>query len=150
MHSTYHYTSRDVIKRTFISLVLVYLLDVQGVHDCRQPIDELIKVHARGTLARRRGPLVLGQLKELVEFGSYEACNSWERPGESRLEGSDCMQLYRTSPLYKARAKVSGKRQQREVLTVSCWVCVLVLDMQPGNVLSLSRFARSEIGSMSA
>ena len=56
---TNHEALCDVRRCSVIRLVLVRLADLQRVDDRREPIDELVEVHARCVLARRGRPVVL-------------------------------------------------------------------------------------------
>lgn len=56
---TYHETLRDIRRCCAIRLVLVRLADLQRVDDGREPIDELVEVHARCVLTRGGRPVVL-------------------------------------------------------------------------------------------
>ena len=56
---TDHEALCDIRRCCAIRLVLVRLADLQRVDDSREPIDELVEVHARGVLARGGRPVVL-------------------------------------------------------------------------------------------
>ena len=49
----------DVRHGALVRLVLVCVLDDEGVDDGGEPVDELVQVHARGVLARLGRPVVL-------------------------------------------------------------------------------------------
>ncbi len=59
-----------------IGLILVRFADLQRVDDRREPIDELVEVHAWCVLARGGRPVVLRQTEKVVEFGIDELCYS--------------------------------------------------------------------------
>jgi hypothetical protein len=56
---TNHEALCDVRRCCAIRLVLVQLADLQRVDDRREPIDELVEVHARSVLAHCGRPVVL-------------------------------------------------------------------------------------------
>ena len=56
---TDHEALCDIRRRCAIRLVLVRLADLERVDDRREPIDELVEVHARCVLARGGRPVVL-------------------------------------------------------------------------------------------
>jgi len=68
VHATHHEGLRDVRRRGAIRLVLVRSADLERVDDGREPVDELVEVHARRALARLRRPVVLGQAEKVLEL----------------------------------------------------------------------------------
>lgn len=66
---TYHEAILQVFHSVTIRLILVFLLDDEGVHDGREPVDELVQVHARSTFPGRRRPIIFRQPEEVVKFG---------------------------------------------------------------------------------
>ena len=65
---THHEGLRDVRRGGSIGLVLVRVVDLERVDDGREPIDELVEVHAGRVFARGRRPVVLGEPEKVVEF----------------------------------------------------------------------------------
>lgn len=66
---THHEGLRDVRRGGAIGLVLVRVADLERVDDGREPVDELVEVHARRVFARGRRPVVLGEPEKVVELG---------------------------------------------------------------------------------
>ena len=66
---THHEGLRDVRRGGSIGLVLVRVADLERVDDGREPVDELVEVHARRVFARGRRPVVLGEPEKVVELG---------------------------------------------------------------------------------
>lgn len=67
-YGTHHETLSDVCRRGVVRLVLVQVAYLQRVDDGREPVDELVEVHARCVFARGRRPDVLGETEEVVEL----------------------------------------------------------------------------------
>ena len=84
---TYHEALCDIRRCCAIRLVLVRLADLQRVDDGREPVDELVEVHARCGLARRGRPVVLGETEEVVQLGVDEGGDPRRRARLGLLEG---------------------------------------------------------------
>ena len=65
---THEEAARDVADRAAVRLLLVRVRERERVDDSREPVYELVEVHARRVLARRGRPVVLGQAEEIVEL----------------------------------------------------------------------------------
>ena len=65
---THHEALSDVRCCGLVRLVLVRVVDLERVDDGREPVYELVEVHARCVFARRRRPDVLGETEEIVEL----------------------------------------------------------------------------------
>ena len=65
---THHEALSDVGCCGVIRLVFVRIVNLERVDDGREPVDELVEIHARCVLARRGRPDVLGETEEVVEL----------------------------------------------------------------------------------
>ena len=65
---THHEALSDVRCCGLVRLMLVRVVDLEGVDNSREPVYELVEVHARCIFARRRRPDVLGETEEVVEL----------------------------------------------------------------------------------
>ena len=65
---THHEALSDVRCCGLVRLVLVRVVDLERVDNSREPVYELVEVHARCVLARRGRPDVLGETEEIVEL----------------------------------------------------------------------------------
>ena len=100
---TYHEASSDIRRCCAIHLVLVRLADLQRVDDGREPVDELVEVHARCGLARGGRPVVLGESEEVVELGVDERGDPLRRARLGLLEGRRGREVDRAAALGRAR-----------------------------------------------
>ena len=65
---THHEALSDVRCCGLVRLVLVRVVDLERVDNSREPVYELVEVHARCVFARRGRPDVLGETEEVVEL----------------------------------------------------------------------------------
>jgi hypothetical protein len=100
---TYHEALCDIRRCCAIRLVLVRLADLQRVDDGREPVDELVEVHARCGLARRGRPVVLGETEEVVQLGVDEGGDPRRRARLGLLEGRRGREADRAAALGRAR-----------------------------------------------
>ena len=116
----YHEALRDIRRCCTICLVLVRVTDLERVDDSREPIDELVEVHARSVLARGGRPVVLGEPEEVVELGIDERSYPRRRAHLGLLEGRRGREADRAAALGRARYKVRGGV---DLLRAGCYVC---------------------------
>ena len=102
---TYHEALGDICCCCAIRLVLVRLADLQRVDDGREPVDELVEVHARCGLTRGGRPVVLGESEEVVELGVNEGGNPRRRACLRLLEGRRGRETDRAAALGRARTR---------------------------------------------
>ena len=87
-----------------VRLVLVSVAYLQRVDDGREPVDELVEVHAWCVLARGRRPDVLGEAEEVVELQVDERGDARRRARLRLAEGRRGGQADRTTALRGARS----------------------------------------------
>lgn len=100
---THHEALCDIRRCCAIRLVFVRLADLQRVDDRREPIDELVEVHARCVLARGGRPVVLRETEEVVEFGIDEGRYPRRCTRLGLLEGRRGCEADRAAALGRAR-----------------------------------------------
>ena len=111
---TDHDGLRDVRRGGSICFVLVRVVDLERVHDGREPVDELVEVHARRVFARGRRPVVLGEPEKVVELGVDQGHDA-RRGARLRLaEGRRGCEANRAPTLSRARGVVCGRVLTRE------------------------------------
>ena len=109
---------RDIRRCCTIRLVFVRVADLQRVDDGREPIDELVEVHARCVLARSGRPVVLGEPEEVVQLGIDEGSYPRRRAHLSLLEGRRGREADRAAALGRARYKRWGDLVRTGVLCI--------------------------------
>ena len=100
---THHEGLRDVRRGGSIGLVLVRVADLERVDDGREPVDELVEVHARRIFARGRRPVVLGEPEKVVELGVDQGRDARRGARLRLVEGRRGREANRAPALGRAR-----------------------------------------------
>ena len=100
---THHEGLRDIRRGGSIGLVLVRVADLERVDDGREPVDELVEVHARRVFARGRRPVVLGEPEKVVELGVDQGRDARRGTRLRLVEGRRGREANRAPALGRAR-----------------------------------------------
>jgi hypothetical protein len=103
MGETYYERLSDVRRRGAICLVFVRVTDLERVDDGREPVDELVEVHARRVLARGGRPVVLGEAEKVVELRVDEGHDPRRRTRLGLVEGRRSREVDHASTLCGAK-----------------------------------------------